>query len=96
MPTKRTTDGRDKRCLQSEMKFLITVLTAILLTAGANSSFAQSAPKNNQPVSLIDNGTNYTLDNGIVTVKIDKSSASIISYKYKNLELLGAMGIDGF
>ena len=78
------------------MRFLQIAAAAILLVAAAIFSFAQSAPKNNQPVSLVDNGANYTLDNGIVTVKIDKNSASILSYKYKSLELLGAMGIDGF
>ena len=77
------------------MKFQ-NVLLIIFISAAANFCYAQTAANQNQPVKLTDDGAIYTLDNGIVTVKIDKNSASILSYKYKNLELLGAMGIDGF
>ena len=79
------------------MKFPI-IFTAIVLLLGSMNMFCfgQDALKTSNAVTLIEDEKTYTLDNGIVIVKIDKSSASILSYKYKNLELLGAMGIDGF
>ncbi len=75
------------------MKFSIIILAAVFQIA-AILCFGQSAK--NASVTLTDDGKFYTLDNGIVTAKIDKDSAAIASYKYKNLEMIGAMGIDGF
>ena len=76
------------------MKFLIITLAITFQFVAVNICFAQTAK--NAPVTLADDGKFYTLDNGIVTAKIDKNSAAIASYKYKNLEMIGAMGIDGF
>ena len=47
-------------------------------------------------VTLTDDGTSFLLTNGIVTTKIDKHSASLLTLQYKGHELLGPMGIDGF
>jgi hypothetical protein len=47
-------------------------------------------------VVLTDDGTSFTLTNGIVTTKINKNSASLLTLQYKDHELLGPMGIDGF
>lgn len=78
------------------MKFLTIAFTIYLSIAGVYFCFGQTTQKTNVPVTIAEDVENFTLDNGIVTVKIGKNSASILSYKYKNLELLGAMGIDGF
>ena len=76
------------------MNFFRIVFSVFLLTAGVIFCFGQAAK--NSSVTLADDGKYYTLDNGIVTAKIDKNSAAIASYKYKNLEMIGSMGIDGF
>ncbi len=44
----------------------------------------QAAPA----VTISENGTTYTLDNGIVTANISKHSGDLLSLHYKNLELL--------
>ncbi|MEP7075702.1 MAG: polysaccharide lyase family protein [Acidobacteriota bacterium] len=49
-----------------------------------------------EPVKLADDGTQFTLSNGIVSTKIDKLSASLTTLQYKDHELLGPMGVDGF
>lgn len=68
------------------------ILFTLLLLAAA-SAFAQSKPS---PVTLADDGKYFTLANGIVTVKIEKDSAAMASYKFKDRELLGGMGRDGY
>ena len=73
-------------------KFLQITFGLFLLLGSFNLTFGQTT----KAVSLTDDGKFYTLDNGIVIAKIDKDSASIASYKYKNLEMIGPMGIDGF
>lgn len=73
-------------------KFLLITIGLFLFLESFNLVYGQT----NKPVSLTDDGNFYTLDNGIVIAKIEKNSASIASYKYKNLEMIGPMGIDGF
>ncbi|MEP6847884.1 MAG: polysaccharide lyase family protein [Acidobacteriota bacterium] len=48
------------------------------------------------PVTLTDNLTYFTLANGIITTRIDKLSASLTTLQYRDRELLGPMGVDGF
>lgn len=73
--------------------FSFCILAFVLIFGEVVCAFATTSQK---PVTLTDDGKFYTLDNGIVTAKIDKNSASITSYKYKNLEMIGPMGVDGF
>src|SRR5262249_1087666 len=68
----------------------IVIIAAIILSAAA----ADAAPQ--EPVKLTDDGAYFTLTNGIVTTRIDKHSASLATLQYKDHELLGPMGIDGF
>src|SRR6185369_8969797 len=70
------------------------IVGLFLLTT--NFVLGQNQPKAGSPVILTDDGTSFTLTNGIVTTKIDKHSASLTTLKYKDHELLGPMGIDGF
>jgi rhamnogalacturonan endolyase len=74
------------------MKFILFT-TILFLTLG---SFQLTFGQPDKPVSLTDDGQVYTLDNGIVIAKIEKNTASIASYKYKDLEMMGPMGVDGF
>ncbi|HRH45713.1 MAG TPA: hypothetical protein PKY82_28995, partial [Pyrinomonadaceae bacterium] len=74
------------------MKFLLFTALLFLTWGSVQITFGQT----NKPVTLTDDGKIYTLDNGIVIAKIDKDSASIASYKYKNMEMIGPMGVDGF
>jgi rhamnogalacturonan endolyase len=62
----------------------------IFLIAFAVYAYAQNS------VTLADDGTSFTLTNGIVNTKINKNSASLLTLQYKDHELLGPMGIDGF
>ena len=70
------------------------IVGLFLLTT--NFVLGQNQPKAGSPVILTDDGTSFTLTNGIVLTKIDKHSASLSTLQYKGRELLGPMGIDGF
>jgi rhamnogalacturonan endolyase len=50
----------------------------------------RAAPEAGAPVTLTGDDNTYTLANGIVTAKIDKRSADVVSFQYKGLELLGS------
>jgi len=76
------------------MKNCFLILSLILLAGNFVPSQVQS--KSSGPVIVTDDGTAFTLTNGIVTTKIDKHSASLLTLQYKEHELLGPMGIDGF
>jgi len=76
------------------MKNCFLILSLILLAGNFVPSQVQS--KLSGPVTVTDDGTAFTLTNGIVTTKIDKHSASLLTLQYKEHELLGPMGIDGF
>ncbi|MGH9821188.1 MAG: hypothetical protein ACRD43_13565, partial [Pyrinomonadaceae bacterium] len=78
------------------MKILITGLAVFLLAASSDICFPQTSRLQNGAVRLTDDGAYFTLTNGIVSTKIDKHSASIATLQYKDHELLGPMGVDGF
>lgn len=78
------------------MKLLITGLAALLLAASPAICFPRTFQPQKGAVQLTDDGTYFTLTNGVVTTKIDKHTASIATLQYKDHELLGPMGIDGF
>ena len=77
-----------------QMKNCFLILSLILLAGNFVPGQVQS--KSSGPVIVTDDGTAFTLTNGIVTTKIDKHSASLLTLQYKEHELLGPMGIDGF
>ena len=68
------------------MKFLVFVVNLFLLFGSLNLTFGQK----NSPVTLTEDDKVFTLDNAIVTAKVEKQTCSLISLKYKELELLGA------
>ncbi len=88
--------GRKNSLRSIKMKISIIFLCAFLIPGCVNFCFGQTLSSKNADVTITDDGKYYTLRNGIVTAKIDKNSASLVSYQYKNLELLGGMGIDGY
>ncbi len=65
----------------------------ILLLIAAASAVAQTKTA---PVMLADDGKYFTLANGIVTVKIEKDTAAMASFRYRDWEILGGMGRDGY
>ena len=66
------------------------VLSFVLLPFAAHGRFADAATHHSiAPVTLTDQGSTFTLANGEVTAKIDKSSASLLSLTYKGIDLLG-------
>ena len=69
-------------------------LTIGLLLIAGTCVAGRSSPAGQ--IVLTDDGNAFTLTNGIITTKIDKHSASLLTLQYKGHELLGPMGIDGF
>jgi rhamnogalacturonan endolyase len=64
----------------------LTVVALLLLLP----TLAPAAP--NPAVTLSENFSSYTLDNGLVTARIAKNSGDLLSLEYKKLELLDARG----
>jgi len=60
---------------------LLLILLALWLPASLCA-----APKNS--VSITENDTTFTLDNGLVTAQVAKHSGDLLSLRYQNLELL--------
>ncbi|HTK74316.1 MAG TPA: polysaccharide lyase family protein [Gemmataceae bacterium] len=61
-------------------RFAITISVAVLVTA--------RAPAAEPPVTIADDGSTYTLANGIVTAKVAKRSGDLVSLRFKDVELL--------
>src|SRR5438552_17927854 len=70
------------------MKLLTRTLTLFVLIGSLNIGFGQKG--RDTAVTVTDDGTNFVLANGIVTAKVEKRSGSLVSLRYKDLELLGA------
>jgi rhamnogalacturonan endolyase len=66
------------------------LLLSLALLALAHSAPAQTAP--NTPVSVTDNATTFTLDNGIVKATIRKGSGFMASLVYYGVEMMGGNG----
>ena len=68
-------------------------LFAICLVPAAT---ARSQQRSAAPVTLTEDASAYTLSNGIVTARVDKTSGDLLSMKYKDMEMLGTVaGSDG-
>ena len=78
------------------MKAQVLVFSA-LFAIGANVGLAQSAaklpkvakPAADTPVTLTDNGTTWTLDNGIIKATINKSNGNMPSLIYHGVSIVG-------
>lgn len=60
----------------------------LLLFILISFTFLISCSSNEQPVTITEDAETYTLDNGIVTAIIAKASGDLVSFNYKNKELL--------
>lgn len=71
-----------------------TILNAFAFCALALGTLvhAGAAAVAGPPVTVVEDGTTYTLSNGAVTAKIDKRSGGLVSLLYKGLETLNAGG----
>ncbi len=76
------------------MKKIIPILALTIISVAA--VFAQPGKTGGGSVKLVDEGGFFTISNGIVTVKIEKDSAAMVSYRFRDWELLGGMGRDGY
>ena len=69
------------------------------LTLGAGCALLgkpASAAKGGPPVTLTEDGSAYTLANGIVQARVDKKSGDLLSLQYKGTEMLATiLGPDG-
>jgi len=70
--------------------YFTAAFTFILLIGGANLSYGQTDQRSGSPVTVREDNDSFTLANGIVTAKIEKQTGSLVSLRYKDLELLGA------
>ena len=62
--------------------------TALFLTLALPAVFLPFAPAADPPVTVADDGSTYTLANGIVTAKVAKRSGDLVSLRFKDRELL--------
>jgi rhamnogalacturonan endolyase len=82
-------------------QFAKTMAVAIALGAMAASGMSAdtlqnstagdtgAANRNTAPVTVVEDQSSFTLANGYVTAKVDKTSGDLTSLKYKGLELIG-------
>ncbi|MGA2222230.1 MAG: polysaccharide lyase family protein [Verrucomicrobiia bacterium] len=82
-------------------QFAETMAVAIALGAMATSGMSadtlqnstvgdpEAANRNTAPVTVVEDQSSFTLANGYVTAKVDKTSGDLTSLKYKGLELIG-------
>ncbi len=75
------------------MRFQLSPTLAAVLTLGVFLTSARAADE--KPVTVADDGTNFTLANDVVTAKVSKRAGDLVSLKYKDLEMLGASGHAG-
>jgi hypothetical protein len=64
-------------------RYCALLVISLSLTATAN---AQQKPSGD-PVKVADDGTAYTLSNGIIDARVEKKSGDLISLKYKGTEM---------
>ena len=64
-----------------------------LLSCAADDAPTLAKPEVNDPVTVIDNGEGWTMDNGIVKATINKRSSHITSMVYHGVEIMGPGGI---
>jgi rhamnogalacturonan endolyase len=75
-------------CLSS---FVVLAFTALIVSAPPLRA-AQAAAAANAPVTVVDNGTTWTLDNGIVKVTVGKNSGFLGSLVYRGFDT-GSRGV---
>lgn len=64
-----------------------TTITAFIMALSACAAPVIGAELG-APVTVVEDGANYTLANGIVTARVDKRSGDLVSLQYKGLETL--------
>jgi hypothetical protein len=62
---------------------------AVLFCLLSVSAICATSRHKTGDVSITDDGSIFTLSNGIVTAKFEKKTASIVGLAYKGLDLLG-------
>jgi rhamnogalacturonan endolyase len=82
------------------MMYKIQQAIVVVICLGVESVFGADMPQNTtvsmpaasngvaQPVTVTEEGNNYTLANGIVTARVSKRSGDLVSLKYKDIETL--------
>jgi hypothetical protein len=72
-------------------KYPATLLAAVLVI-GALAARARGAEA---LVTVADDGASFTLANGHVTAQVSKRTGDLVSFKYKDVEMLGSSGHAG-
>jgi rhamnogalacturonan endolyase len=71
-------------------------IVAMILVAVCFASGIVRGANANAPVTLVESGRDFTLDNGIVTARIAKRSGDLESLKYQGRELVGSAHPAGY
>src|SRR5438067_482256 len=76
------------------LAFVSLAAAAIVLPLSGADSNAQK-PATEPAVSIVDDGSTFTLSNPLVTARVSKRAGDLVSLKYKDLEMLGSSGHAG-
>ena len=68
--------------------FATALISLALPALRAEAAPVAAKPSVNAPVTVADNGTTWTLNNGILTVIVNKETGSLLSVIYRNIETL--------
>src|SRR5438445_5470264 len=63
-------------------------MTRLAMTFSVAVVLAARAPSAEPPVTVVDDGSAFTLANGVVTAKVSKRSGDLVSLRFRDLELL--------
>jgi rhamnogalacturonan endolyase len=65
---------------------------AMVAPAGVATAQEEAARAANAPVKVIDSDNSVTLENGLITLKINKANANVLSLQYKGMDLVDGSG----
>jgi len=71
---------------RNSVRYAVMFAISLCVASAAHAQKASGAK-----VTVTDDGTAYTLSNGIVDARIDKKSGDIVSYKYKGTEVTATL-----
>jgi rhamnogalacturonan endolyase len=77
---------------RSSFTSLLLAIAALALPGSPIHSPAQTSPVSSEPVKVIDQADSVTLENGVVSIKINKLNANVIALQYKGLDLVDGSG----
>ena len=76
----------------SLFRFALPVFATLVFSGLAGHSSAQMSSMSSAPVEIFDQGDSVILQNGVVSIKINKGNANVLALQYKGINLVDGSG----